>query len=261
MTLRRAFTLVELLIVVAIVSLLLGILLPMLGRSRPVTRQAVCASNLAQVGHAFEMHALDHQQRYVEYRETVTGTVAGQRWWFGLEPTNSLAINRPLHHDRGPLGPYLATLGERLQCGEFPYSDPNHIPKFAKPAASYGYNWKLSGMKKTGGGELPDEAVRPQTKGRYRGRLGEVFLLADSIFFEPNANPSALFEGYYIARQTNLTWLSGYAHFRHFHQANVAYLDGHVAAQRNAGGYHRIVNQGEAGNLAGATGAAEIDGD
>lgn len=261
MILRRAFTIVELLVVVAIVSLLVGIVLPMLGRSRPVTRQAVCASNLAQVGRAFEMSALDHQQRYVEYRETVTGTITGQRWWFGLEPTNSLTINRPLDHDQGPLGRYMTGIGERLQCGEFPYSDPNHVPKFARRAASYGYNWKLSGMKKIGAGELPDETIRPQTKGRYRGRLSEVFLLADSVFFEPSGNPLAFWEGYYVARQTNLAWLSGYAHFRHFHQANVAYLDGHVASQTHTGGYHKIVNQGEAGNLAGATGAAEIYGD
>ena len=261
MILRRAFTIVELLVVVAIITLLIGIVLPMLGQSRPVTRQAVCASNLSQLAHAFEMHALDHQQRYVEYRESITGTAAGQRWWFGFEPNSGLSLNRPLDHDLGPLGPYLAGIAERLQCDEFSYDDVNHVPKFARRAASYGYNWKLSGMRKIGSSEIPDQTVRPQTKGRYRGRMSEVFLLADSIFFEPHSNPLAFFEGYYIAWQNSTTTLSGYAHFRHAHLANVVFLDGHVAAQKQSGGYHKIVNEGKAGNLKGHNGTAEIYGD
>lgn len=261
MILRRAFTIVEMLVVVAIIALLIGVVLPMLGKSRPVARQAVCASNLAQLSHAFAMHAIDHQQRYVEYREAVTTGATGQRWWFGFEPTSSVTINRPLSHDQGPLGPYLAGIGERLQCGEFPYSDPNHVPKFARPAASYGYNWKLSGMKKIGAGELPDETIRPQTQRRYRGRLSDVFLLADSLFFEPSGNPLAFWEGYYVAWQSNVTSLSGYAHFRHSRKANVLFLDGHVSALAHEGAFHKVVKDGPAANLASPDGSSLIYGD
>ena len=261
MTSHRAFTLVEMLLVVAILSLLVGILLPVLGKSRHAARHSVCMSNLAQLSHAVDHRALDHQQRYFEYRATPAAPLTGIQWWFGLEPVNSLTTQRPIDHANGPLGPYLAGIAERLQCDEFPYENASHVAKFARRAASYGYNWKLSGMKKIGAtGEIPDETVRPQTKSRYRGNMSDVFLFADSVFFEPHANPLAFFEGYYIAYQSNTTSLSGYAHFRHSELANVAYLDGHVAPQSLTGGFHKIVSGGKAGNLAAADGSAAIYG-
>ncbi len=51
------FTLVELLVVVAILALLMSILAPSLRRAREMARSAVCCSNLRQITHGFSSYA------------------------------------------------------------------------------------------------------------------------------------------------------------------------------------------------------------
>lgn len=54
---RGGFTLVELLVVVAIIAILASMLMPALSRAREAGRRAVCASNLRQVGMSLQMYA------------------------------------------------------------------------------------------------------------------------------------------------------------------------------------------------------------
>ncbi len=58
---RRAFTLVELLVVIGIIALLIAILMPALSRARGQAQSTQCLSNLRQMGQALTMFASEHQ--------------------------------------------------------------------------------------------------------------------------------------------------------------------------------------------------------
>jgi prepilin-type N-terminal cleavage/methylation domain-containing protein len=58
---RRCFTIVELLVVVAIIAILVALLLPALRSARESAKSIVCMNNLRTLGQAFMMYANDHE--------------------------------------------------------------------------------------------------------------------------------------------------------------------------------------------------------
>src|SRR5438270_3488791 len=58
---RRAFTLVELLVVIGIIALLISILLPALGKARESGNQVKCMANQRQILQGMLLHANDHK--------------------------------------------------------------------------------------------------------------------------------------------------------------------------------------------------------
>ncbi|HRK31008.1 MAG TPA: type II secretion system protein [Tepidisphaeraceae bacterium] len=89
----RAFTLVELLVVIGIVAILIAALLPALGKARQAADRTACLNNLRQVHKAFLLYAMNHDgQVPIGYRTAskqfnsmIYSTTAGGRWvLFGL---------------------------------------------------------------------------------------------------------------------------------------------------------------------------------
>src|SRR5262245_38038059 len=61
---RRGFTLIELLVVIAIIAILAAILFPVFAQARAKARQAMCGSNMRQLGLAFMGYIQDYDETY-----------------------------------------------------------------------------------------------------------------------------------------------------------------------------------------------------
>ncbi|MEX2213915.1 MAG: hypothetical protein WD768_07295 [Phycisphaeraceae bacterium] len=101
----RAFTLVEMLLVVAIIMLLISILLPTLGKAREAGREVECKTHMAQIGQGFLSFALDHTQTLpASSHGGWEGPLPWQKVWIGKEGT---APGRYTPAADGPLVGYI----------------------------------------------------------------------------------------------------------------------------------------------------------
>jgi prepilin-type N-terminal cleavage/methylation domain-containing protein len=73
---RRAFTLVELLVVVGIIAVLIGLLLPVLNKARAAANRAVCLSNIRQLGNGILMYCNENKGWF----PTCAGAADGVGW-------------------------------------------------------------------------------------------------------------------------------------------------------------------------------------
>lgn len=124
-TFNRGFTLIKLLVVVAIISLLASILFPVFARARENARRSACLSNLKQMNLGIMQYVQDYDGYFPpNYWSGQTQLPPDGKWWYGatwywpqiIYPyTKSAQIylcpNAPAKYQFGPDGPNFANYG------------------------------------------------------------------------------------------------------------------------------------------------------
>jgi len=220
---RRAFTLVELLIVIAVIAILAAILLPTLVQAKLSARRITCVNNLRQLGLASQMYWDDHDGD--AFRYIAGATNGGTIYWFGwIEPwVPGNEGQRAFDASMGALYPYLGGRGVEV-CPSLNYN--SRLFKLKATGAAYGYGYNL---------HLSAPSTQPPIKINRVTRPADIALLADAgqinDFQEPASPTNPLLEEFYYINDTEPT-----VHFRHKRRANVLYCDGHVELERPLAG-------------------------
>ena len=111
------FTLIEILVVVAIIGILAAILFPAFARARENGRRASCQSNMKQLGVALLQYSQDYRGKVPPAAYNLDGTYAGLRTWIGiLQPyAKSYQIARCPSQKADPFGAWGSANDEDYQ--------------------------------------------------------------------------------------------------------------------------------------------------
>jgi len=133
---RRAFTLVELLVVIGIIVLLIGILLPALSKARRSAQRTQCLSNLRSLEMAQMLYASELRGLLVDPGD---GSYAPQGSWIGmLQPYSATPLVRKCPADNSPYFDSLDTdltpaVYRMTSYGLNNYVTPSHAPLGTTP--------------------------------------------------------------------------------------------------------------------------------
>ena len=209
---RRGFTLVEILVVLAIVSLLAALLMAAFSRAREQGRRTTCTSNLKQIGLAMQLYTDDNS--------------------YAMPPTMAVNAAKQMVTWADLLLSYVKT--EQIYVCP---TDPMQKTTFSQFAISYGYNQDI--------GEVVDPTLvtnnlrKPVSEYQIIKPAATVLVTDAGTTSTPGLSPLQwpVIEGgtFQISDAfTHDTKGNGFLpapHARHSGQTNVLWADGHVKSQ------------------------------
>ncbi len=204
-----AFTLIELLVVIGIIAVLIGILLPALGRAKDEAKAIACGSNLKQMAIGIMVYGQDYRQQ---------GPYAGGTIdWDNRDPeTNNRPWMQQLHD-------YIENQDFFSGCGSYPNESPYHY--FLSTRAEFVHNGGLDGYG---------------SPAEVRGSVDTDLIRHAAAFVILGDNQLATFDGggtnlVLDADKDNYDLLAAfgtgpdYWEPQHNGTLNIAFADGHVA--------------------------------
>jgi prepilin-type processing-associated H-X9-DG protein/prepilin-type N-terminal cleavage/methylation domain-containing protein len=250
---KKAFTLVELLVVIGVVALLISILLPALNKARRAANSVACGSNMRQVGQALFIYANDHQGR-LPYAGITFDSGNHVTWdgllfqYLGSDPAGRIALGgniRPLTY--GPNnGILIHNPPQVLLCSE------DQIPRHAflvSPAGTAKRSYALNGHETIQTGTGPGGYIHTVTgvggavrldnsydqtyvlPGFRAVRMSQIRKSSQKIMlleYHHSYNGSGLQDNSRVVGASNATWVS--QRNPHGNTSNFLFCDGHVAA-------------------------------
>ncbi|OGV55620.1 MAG: hypothetical protein A2X49_02625 [Lentisphaerae bacterium GWF2_52_8] len=205
----RNFTLVELLIVIAIITLLAAMLLPGLKKANDLAKKIVCLNNLKQWGVAVDSYVIDNNGCFplAAYDPAPSGQ------WYNkfLAPY----LGKPSYNPGDSSTWWYKKNGLHRCPIRTAYS-----PGIDSTYSDYLINWDVCPVVQTGGTILPSGgAVPPATKFAAIKQTTRTLLLIDGRYGYGNLD-------YRQRTDPGYQWCS--VDYRHFIGANMLFVDGHV---------------------------------
>lgn len=226
------FSLIELLVVVAVIAILAGLLLPALASAQARARAAYCSNNLRQLSLACALYTDDASDR-LPYN---LGTAEIRRWeangwfWNWTTPvmnweTDSDNTNRSLL-TLGGIGPYTSRAADVYRCPS------DYVVSQAQAALGWRHRVRSISMNAMIGnaGDYSQGGFNVNNPDYVQYFKSSQVPLPAGIFVFVEEHPDSVDDGYFLNFIDSSSWLDLPASYHR--GANVSFADGHVEAHK-----------------------------